>query len=236
MSTFSPELRIELIANGTQAGVWGDTTNRNLGTLIEQAISGYESVTTGAEKYALTTADGASDEARNAILRLNTSTGAAFEVYLPPSSKLYVVTNGSSYDLTLYNSTVLGNTTAAGTGVTIASGATITVYTDGTNVINVGVISFSNNVAGSVVQRDNSGNFSAGAITATTFNGNLVGGVTGNVTGNTSGSAGSLATTDWTVSQVGADLVFKYGGVSKMKLDSSGNIVVIGNVTAYGTI
>ena len=39
--TFSPDLRIELIGAGEQPGVWGTTTNTNLGTLIEDAIAGY---------------------------------------------------------------------------------------------------------------------------------------------------------------------------------------------------
>jgi hypothetical protein len=34
MSTYSPDLRIELITTGDQAGTWGTTTNTNLGTLI----------------------------------------------------------------------------------------------------------------------------------------------------------------------------------------------------------
>lgn len=66
--------------------------------------------------------------------------------------------------------------------------------------------------------------------------GDVTGDVTGNVTGNVTGSAGSLATTNWTVTEVSGALLFKYGGVSKMKLDSSGNITVIGDVIAYGTI
>ena len=41
MSTYSTNLGIELIGTGDQAGTWGTTTNTNLGTLVEQAISGY---------------------------------------------------------------------------------------------------------------------------------------------------------------------------------------------------
>ena len=40
-STYSTNLALELIGAGDQAGNWGSTTNTNLGTLIEQAISGY---------------------------------------------------------------------------------------------------------------------------------------------------------------------------------------------------
>lgn len=65
--------------------------------------------------------------------------------------------------------------------------------------------------------------------------GDLTGNVTGNVTGNTSGSAGSLATTNWTVTQSGTKLVFSYNGAAKFSVDSSGNMIVTGNITGYGT-
>ena len=54
-------------------------------------------------------------------------------------------------------------------------------------------------------------------------------------TGNTSGAATSVATTNWTITESGGKLVFSYGGVAKGSLDSSGNFIVTGNVTAYGT-
>lgn len=53
-STYSPDLRIELIANGEQDGTWGTTTNLNLGTLIEQAIAGVATVATSSAAQALT--------------------------------------------------------------------------------------------------------------------------------------------------------------------------------------
>jgi hypothetical protein len=58
------------------------------------------------------------------------------------------------------------------------------------------------------------------------------------VTADSSGnfSATSLASTNWTVSETGGVLYFAYGGVNKAKLDSSGNLTVVGNVTAYGTV
>jgi hypothetical protein len=54
-------------------------------------------------------------------------------VYAPPAEKTYVIYNASSYVATIYNSTVLGNTTAAGTGVAIPAGKTMTVWSEGTN-------------------------------------------------------------------------------------------------------
>jgi len=131
-STYSPDLRIELIGLGEQAGSWGATTNTNLGTLIEDAISGYVSVSVTSANQALSASNGAADQARNAVLALTTTTGANFAVYAPPTEKTYTVYNASAYTATIYNSTVLGNTTAAGAGVVIPTGKTVTVWTNGT--------------------------------------------------------------------------------------------------------
>lgn len=59
-----------------------------------------------------------------------------------------------------------------------------------------------------------------------------------NVSGNaaTATSAGSLATTNFTVVQSGTDLIFKYNGTNIAKLTSAGAFVALDNVTAYGTV
>jgi hypothetical protein len=137
-STYSPDLRIELIGTGDQAGVWGATTNNNLAYVLEQAVAGYVSVAVGSANQALTYLNGATSVAADnqsvhASLALTTSTGANFAIYAPPASKQYTIYNASSYTATIYNSTVIGNTTAAGTGVAIPAGRTMTVWSDGTN-------------------------------------------------------------------------------------------------------
>jgi hypothetical protein len=133
MSTYSPSLRIELITTGDQAGTWGNTTNTNLGGLIESAIAGYVSVSITSANQALTALNGAPDQSRNQTIALTTTTTAVFNVYAPPAEKTYVIYNASAYAATIFNSTVLGNTTAAGLGVTIPAGKTVTVWSDGTN-------------------------------------------------------------------------------------------------------
>lgn len=133
MSTYSPSLRLELIGTGEQPGSWGTTTNTNLGTLLESAITGYIAVSVTSADQALTALDGAPDQSRNMVLGLTTTTTAAFNVYAPPQEKMYIIYNASSYTATIYNSTVLGNTTAAGTGVAIPAGKTATVWSDATN-------------------------------------------------------------------------------------------------------
>jgi hypothetical protein len=144
-STYSPNLRIELIANGEQSGTWGTTTNTNLGTLIEDAVSGYVSVSVTSANQALTANNGTADQSRNMVVNLTTTTSAAFNVYIPPAEKFYVIRNASAYDATIFCSTVLGNTTAAGTGVTVLAGTTTMLFSDGTNV-SAALTAFSGNL------------------------------------------------------------------------------------------
>lgn len=130
VSTFSTLLRIELIGTGDQSGVWGVTTNRNLGELLEAAIAGrlaYTHPDTG--DPVLSTNAGLVDEARNMILDVSGLLTADRNLICPTSAKLYVIRNGTTggFSVTLK--------TAAGTGVEVASGATRVVFCDGTNVV-----------------------------------------------------------------------------------------------------
>ena len=134
-STYSPDLRIELIANGEQSGTWGNTTNNNLGTLIEDAIAGAATVSVTTANQALTVLNGAVDQARNAAIVLTTTTVANFAVYVPPVTKLYVVSNTSAYTATIFCSTVAGNTTAAGVGVAIPAGKSMILRSTGINIV-----------------------------------------------------------------------------------------------------
>ena len=138
MSTYSSNLRIELVSDGTQASTWGNTTNGNLATILEAAIADNIVVTTATTDQALTylngpTATAAANASVRAMLVLNTVAGSNFAVYAPPVSKAYIIKNASSYTATIYNSTVIGNTTAAGTGVAIPAGKVMAVWSDGTN-------------------------------------------------------------------------------------------------------
>jgi len=135
-STYSPSLRIELIGAGEQAGTWNTTTNTNLGTLIEASIAGYVSVSVTSANQAFTALDGAADQARNAVIALTTTTVAAFAVYAPPQEKTYIIDNTTAFTATIFNSTVLGNTTAAGTGIAVPPVTKIWVFSDGTNFYN----------------------------------------------------------------------------------------------------
>lgn len=128
-STYSPLLRIELIATGAQAGLWGNTTNTNLGTLIEQAIAGTASISVTAGNVTLTENNGSSDQSRCMALLVTGSAGVSRNIVAPASSKLYIVSNTADAAVVLKTST--------STGLTIPSGITQFAYYNGTDFIAV---------------------------------------------------------------------------------------------------
>ena len=131
-STFSTTLRLELIGDGDQSGIWGQTTNTNLGSLIEQAITGVVSITMTDTNYTLSNFNGVSDEARNAVLVVGGTNAAVRDIITPLVEKLYIVKNSTSGGFAV---NIRGS---SGTSVSIPNGATIWVYCDGTNFNAVG--------------------------------------------------------------------------------------------------
>jgi hypothetical protein len=231
-STYSPDLRIELIATGDQAGVWGSTTNVNLGTLLESAIAGYTSVSVISASQAFTANNGVADQARFASIALTTTTGAPFSVFAPPSPKLYVIYNASAYAAAIYNSTVVGNTTPAGTGILIPAGKTMSVWSDGTNFAQQNTYFYAPQLSNAVLGTPVSGDFSSGTFTWPTFNQNTSG-TAANATN--AAAAASLVTTGFSIVESGGKLYFKYGVTNIASLDSSGNLITSANITAYDT-
>ena len=168
-STYSTSLKLELIGNGDQSGTWGTTTNTNLGTLLEQAITGVQAITMVNANYTLSSLNGTSDEARNAVLVIGGTNSAIRSIIAPAVEKSYVIKNATSGGYAIVIKT------SSSTGVTIDNGTTATVYCDGSEFYLSVPAYATTNTAGTLVYRDGSGNFSAGAITATSFNtsGNL---------------------------------------------------------------
>lgn len=129
-STYSTALRLELMATGDQSGTWGDTTNTNLGTLIEQAITGYLSVAQGdVANLTLTTVNGGTDQARNAVVRITGALTATRNVVVQTAAKLYTIANDTTGGFSIVVKT------SGGTGISIPPGAMIDCYSDGTNVV-----------------------------------------------------------------------------------------------------
>jgi hypothetical protein len=113
---------------GEQAGNWGSTTNTNLGTLIEQAISGYttQAVVTGTDTT-ITIPNGATGVARNMFLELTGTGGASTNLIVPANRKLYFIYNNSTGAVTVK---VSGQT-----GVSVPAAAKIVLVSNGTDII-----------------------------------------------------------------------------------------------------
>jgi hypothetical protein len=127
-STYSTNLKIELIGTGEQAGTWGNTTNTNLGTALEQAVVGKADVTMSTTTVTLTlTNANTAQNARAIYLNLTGSPGGAAVLEVPAIEKPYIVKNGSDQQVTIK---VSGQT-----GVPIPTTKTALVYNNGTDVV-----------------------------------------------------------------------------------------------------
>ena len=126
-STFSPTLRLELIGEGDQSGIWGQTTNQNLGALLEQAITGVQNITMLDANYTMTSFNGVPDEARNAILVVGGTLTQQRNLIAPLVEKVYTIKNSTTGG---FGVQIVG---ATGTGVVIPNGQTMSVYCDGTD-------------------------------------------------------------------------------------------------------
>mgnify|MGYP003335709507 CR=1 FL=1 len=118
------------MGTGDQAGNWGATTNTNLGTLIEQAISGYttQAVVSGTDTT-ITIPNGATGVARNMFLELTGTGGASTNLIVPSNKKLYFI----------YNNTSSGQVTvkvSGQTGVSVPNGAKMILVSNGTDIVN----------------------------------------------------------------------------------------------------
>jgi hypothetical protein len=127
-STYSTNLAIELMGAGEQAGNWGSTTNTNLGTLIEQAISGYttQGVVTGTDTT-ITIPNGATGVARNMFIELTGTGGASTNLIVPANKKLYFIYNNSTGAVTVK---VSGQT-----GISVPAAAKISLVCNGTDIV-----------------------------------------------------------------------------------------------------
>jgi hypothetical protein len=200
-STYSTSLRIQLIDTGTEDEAWGIPTDNNLGTIIEQAITGVESVSlTNLTNYTLTAANAAADQSRNAVLVFTGALSANCNVIAPAVNKVYVISNQTT------GGKNISITVGSGTNVAVANGTNQLVYCNGTSFKSAVDV---NTIIGNLAVSGNStvgGNVTVGsnvvmANTLTTTNGNLsLRSTTSNVV-NFQGSTGALIPPSGTTAQ-----------------------------------
>jgi len=133
-STYSSNLKIELMTTGENSGTWGDVTNTNLGTALEQAVIGLGNpdYASDANLTISITNSNASQAARCLVLNVTSTFGsltATRELVVPTIQKQYIVQNNTTGGQSI---TVK---TSAGTGITVPNGRKAHLYVDGTNVI-----------------------------------------------------------------------------------------------------
>ena len=129
-STFSSDLKLELMATGENAGTWGNKTNTNL-NLVQQAVAGFEAIDVASADVTLAMTDATISNAGNATLKFTGTLAANRTVTLPDSiEKVFNIEDGTDH---------AGNTltfkTASGTGVLLCEGNCYVVYSDGTNIV-----------------------------------------------------------------------------------------------------
>ena len=130
-STYSSDLKLELMATGENAGTWGTKTNTNL-ELVQQAIAGFESITlSSGSTTALVMSNASISTARNMVFKFATITlSGATTVTIPDSIEKFYI-----FDCRLItNPTNLTIKTASGTGFTTDASKIYAAYADGTNL------------------------------------------------------------------------------------------------------
>jgi hypothetical protein len=134
-SSYSTDLKLEIMVTGENSGTWGDITNTNL-DLIEQAIAGYEevSIAGGAGTTTLVMSDAALSNARNAVLKFTGTITGNRVVTIPDGiEKTYTVINATTGAFTVEFKPVSGS----GTTFAASDKGIKLVYSDGTDIINI---------------------------------------------------------------------------------------------------
>jgi hypothetical protein len=205
-STYSSNLKLQLMGTGDNAGTWGAVTNVNLGTALEESIAGTVDVAFSSSDITLTlTDDNTAQAARNMRLNLTGTSGGARNLIVPAIEKMYVVNNGLADACTVK---VSGQT-----GVAVPAGKTTLLFNNGTDIVNA-----INALAGLTVVGTSMATSQAfvGSIADTTYSGGII-----NLS-NTSRSVGITA--DPNNSGASSILNFSVDGSEAMRINSSGNV------------
>ena len=245
-STYTANSGIEKPGSGEQSGTWGTTTNTNF-DIIDRVLNGVGTITLSGTTHTLTTSDGSMSDGHYKVLVLTGSPSGTNTVTISPNdqAKLYLVNNTTNQSVVF--------TQGSGGNITLVAGAAAWLYADGAGsgaqvrqLPSDLVGDTSPQLGGNLDLNSNditgtgdinttgtltvSGAVSSGAISTGANN------ITS--TGTVQGGQFTLdnSSDDWTFTVSSNKLIISYSGTAKMELDTSGNLKVTGNVTAYGTI
>jgi hypothetical protein len=135
-SSYSTDLKLELMVTGENSGTWGDKTNTNL-NLIQQAIAGFESIAITSTNTTLAMTDATISNARNAVLKFTGTITANCTVFVASGiEKTYILENGTTGNFTVALNQV-GGASAIFSGTDKSNKL---VYLDGTNAVDLGLV------------------------------------------------------------------------------------------------
>ncbi len=132
-SSYSTNSKLELITTGEKSGLWGTITNTNL-QILEQLSTGYLSLAVGGADVALALDNGATSNGKNIYIKLTGILTANRTVTIPDTAERVMVFQDATTRESSGSIKTLTVKTVSGSGVLIPSGATVLVYSDGTNV------------------------------------------------------------------------------------------------------
>tara|TARA_R100000908_G_scaffold64801_2_gene50060 strand:- start:4217 stop:5413 length:1197 start_codon:yes stop_codon:yes gene_type:complete len=142
-SSYSTDLKLELMVTGENAGTWGDNTNNNL-NLIQQAVAGFESLALNdGGNLALVMTDKTISTARNMVIKFTGSLTGASTVTVPDTIEKFYIFDCSAVS----GPTNLTIKTASGTGFTLDAAKIYAAYTDGTNLNEISLDTLGGTVA-----------------------------------------------------------------------------------------
>jgi hypothetical protein len=129
-STFSTDLKLELMATGENAGTWGDKTNTNL-NLVQQSIAGYQEIDVASADVTLTMDDATISNARNMTLKFTGTLAGNRVVNFPTTiEKLFNIIDGTDHA----NNTLTFKVTSQ-TGFLLCEGHSYICHADGTDIV-----------------------------------------------------------------------------------------------------
>ena len=141
-SSFSTDLKLELMATGENSGTWGTKTNTNL-DLVQQAIVGFENIAITSTNTTLLMTDATISTARNAVLKFTGTITANCTVFVASGiEKTYILENGTSGAFTLALNQVGGASAIFGA----ADKTSKLVYLNGTDAVDLGIVNLTNPV------------------------------------------------------------------------------------------
>ena len=128
-SSYSSDLKLEIITTGEKAGLWGTVTNSNL-EILQQAASGYIVVDMAGADVTLALTDGAVSNGKNLYFKLTGTLAANRTLTMPAGSeRIFIIEDATNRNTTK----TLSIKTASGTALAVPIGAVMLVKSDGTN-------------------------------------------------------------------------------------------------------